>query len=68
LTSGLFLENFLPSVRKTKLWDIYLERYAQIRREAEDDFQSIFGRAFVQAYERETARMKARAAEVGEKR
>ncbi len=68
LTSGSFLENFLPSVRKTKLWDIYLERYAQIRREAEDDFQSIFGRAFVQAYERETARMKARAAEVGEKR
>jgi FHA domain-containing protein len=50
----------MPSVRKTKLWDIYLERYTQIRREAEDDFQSIFGRAFVQAYERETTRMKAK--------
>jgi type VI secretion system FHA domain protein len=59
LTGGSFLENLLPSVRKTKLWDIYLERYKQIRREAEDDFQSIFGRAFVQAYECETMRMKA---------
>jgi FHA domain-containing protein len=68
LTSGSFIESFLPSVRKTKLWDIYLERYAQIRREAEDDFQSIFGRAFVQAYERETARMKARVTEAGESR
>lgn len=66
LTTGSFIESFLPSVRKTKLWDIYLERYAQIRREAEDDFQSIFGRAFVQAYEREAARMKARVTAAGE--
>ena len=62
LAAGSLLETFLPSVRKTKLWDVYLERYAQIRREAEDDFQSIFGRAFVQAYERETALMKAQTA------
>lgn len=59
LVGGSLFDSFLPSVRKTKLWDIYLERYSQIRREAEDDFQSIFGRAFVQAYERETTRMKA---------
>lgn len=65
LSAGSFFESFLPSIRKTKLWDIYVERYAQIRREAEDDFQSIFGRAFVQAYERETARMKVRATEAG---
>lgn len=65
LSAGSFLESFLPSIRKTKLWDIYVERYAQIRREAEDDFQSIFGRAFVQAYERETARVKANAPETG---
>lgn len=58
LTRGSVLESLLPSARKAKLWDTYLERYQQIRREAEDDFQSIFGRAFVQAYERETARIK----------
>ncbi|MBL8310054.1 MAG: type VI secretion system-associated FHA domain protein TagH [Burkholderiales bacterium] len=58
LTRGSVLESLLPSARKAKLWDTYLDRYQQIRREAEDDFQSIFGRAFVQAYERETARIK----------
>lgn len=58
LVGGSLLERALPAVRKTKLWDLYLERYAHIRREAEDDFQSIFGRAFVEAYERETARMR----------
>ncbi len=58
LTKGSMLESLMPSARKAKLWDLYLERYLQIRREAEDDFQSIFGRAFVQAYELETARIK----------
>jgi FHA domain-containing protein len=58
LTKGSFLANLLPSVRKTRLWDVYLERYAQIRAEAEDDFQSIFGRAFVEAYEKETTRIR----------
>jgi FHA domain-containing protein len=58
LVRGSVLESLMPSARKAKLWDLYLERYQQIRREAEDDFQSIFGRAFVQAYERETARIK----------
>ena len=58
LTKGSVLESLMPSARKAKLWDRYLERYLQIRREAEDDFQSIFGRAFVQAYELETARIK----------
>lgn len=58
LARGSVIDSLMPSARKAKLWDLYLERYLQIRREAEDDFQSIFGRAFVQAYERETARIK----------
>jgi FHA domain-containing protein len=65
LSGGGLIENLLPSIRKTKLWEIYLERYAQIRREAEDDFQSIFGRSFLQAYENETARVKAQTTEFG---
>jgi len=60
LVRGSLLEMALPAMRKTKLWDLYLERYAQLRREVEDDFQSVFGKAFVAAYENETARMKAR--------
>jgi FHA domain-containing protein len=58
LTKGSVLEALMPSARKAKLWDRYLERYEQIRREAEDDFQSVFGKAFVEAYERETQRVK----------
>lgn len=58
LAKGSVLESLMPSARKAKLWDMYLERYLLIRREAEDDFQSIFGKAFVLAYERETARIK----------
>jgi FHA domain-containing protein len=58
LVRGSVLESLMPSARKAKLWDLYLERYVQIRAEAEDDFQSIFGRAFVQAYENENARIK----------
>lgn len=68
LARGSVLESLLPSARKAKLWDMYLERYLQIRREAEDDFQSIFGRAFVQAYERETARIKGETPAVGGER
>jgi FHA domain-containing protein len=58
LIRGSLLERALPAMRKTRLWDLYLERYAQIRREVEDDFQSVFGKAFVAAYEAEIARMK----------
>ncbi len=65
LIGGSLLERALPAMRKTKLWDLYLERYALIRREAEDDFQSIFGEAFMKAYERETARMKAQGSSRG---
>jgi FHA domain-containing protein len=58
LTVPSLLENILPAARKKKLWDIYLTRYKEIRREAEDDFQSIFGSAFAKAYEQETRRLK----------
>jgi FHA domain-containing protein len=64
LARGSVLESLMPSARKAKLWDKYLERYVQIRSEAEDDFQSIFGRAFVQAYESETARIKSQSGPV----
>ena len=67
LAGGSLIESLLPSIRKTKLWEIYLEQYAKIRREAEDDFQSVFGRSFLAAYEQETARVKAHTSESGKK-
>jgi FHA domain-containing protein len=67
LAGGTLIDSLLPAIRKTKLWEIYLEQYAKIRREAEDDFQSVFGRSFLTAYEQETARVKAHTSESGKK-
>ncbi|QBR00666.1 type VI secretion system-associated FHA domain protein TagH [Paraburkholderia pallida] len=39
------------SNRKAKLWDRFVELRAGIAREAEDDFQKLFGKAFNEAYE-----------------
>jgi FHA domain-containing protein len=46
-------ESLLPAARKAKLWETYGEQYAQIVREIEGDFDSMFGRAFLQAYEKQ---------------
>ncbi|MEJ8849304.1 type VI secretion system-associated FHA domain protein TagH [Variovorax rhizosphaerae] len=47
------------SNRKAKLWDEFVSLYDGIAAEAEDDFHSLFGRAFVQAYDEQMARLKA---------
>lgn len=43
-------QNLLPAARKARLWERYGEQYAQILREIEGDFDSLFGRAFLDAY------------------
>ena len=48
-TSGL--KSLLPGSRKAAMWDVFTEHYAQIGQEAEDDFHSLFGKAFFKAYE-----------------
>jgi FHA domain-containing protein len=52
------LEGLLPNSREARLWQAFAEMYVDISREAQDDFQSLFGRAFLQAYEKEVARLK----------
>ncbi|WP_238462369.1 type VI secretion system-associated FHA domain protein TagH [Paraburkholderia tagetis] len=52
------------SNRKAKLWDRFVELRAGIAREAEDDFQKLFGKAFNDAYEAQVdALQRAREAE-----
>lgn len=46
-------ESLLPAARKAKLWESYDEQYEAIVHEIEGDFDSLFGRAFLQAYERQ---------------
>ncbi len=37
--------------KKAKYWEAYASMYSEIAKEAEDDFQSAFGREFARAYE-----------------
>ncbi len=50
-------DNILPGNRKAKYWDLFVEQYLQIAREAEDDFQSLFGREFARAYQEQVKRL-----------
>jgi type VI secretion system protein len=44
------LDSFMPGARKAKYWELFCTTYTDIAREAEDDFQSVFGREFAKAY------------------
>jgi FHA domain-containing protein len=57
LASKSMLDSLLPAHRKAKLWDLFTERYTQISAEAEDNFQRMLGKEFVQAYEAQVAKL-----------
>ena len=44
------LDRFLPGNRKARQWDLLLELYEDIAKEAQDDFWSVFEREFRRAY------------------
>jgi type VI secretion system FHA domain protein len=50
-------DHLLPVNRRAKLWEQFGEQYAEILREVEDDFDSLFGKAFLQAYEAQLAEL-----------
>jgi FHA domain-containing protein len=59
LKKGGMLDALLPSSRKAKLWDAYNERYQRIIAESsQDDFQTLFGKAFLLAYERKVEKLR----------
>lgn len=45
------LDNLWPANRKAKYWDLFMAEYAAIAREAEDDFNKLFGEEFARAYQ-----------------
>jgi FHA domain-containing protein len=51
------LDSLLPMNRKARLWDLFLQHFEAIRNEAQDDFQTLFGKAFVAAYEEQQGRL-----------
>lgn len=52
------LDSVLPMNRKAKLWELYLQHHETIRDEAQDDFQALFGKAFLAAYEQQLERLR----------
>ena len=58
LTGHSMLDSVLPMNRKAKLWALYLQHFEAIRNEAQDDFHSLFGRAFLAAYEQQLERLR----------
>jgi FHA domain-containing protein len=57
LTKKSMIESMVPATRKAKLWERFSELYAEISREAEDDFEAFFGKEFVKAYEAQISRL-----------
>ncbi|WP_077000758.1 type VI secretion system-associated FHA domain protein TagH [Variovorax sp. KK3] len=52
------LDSLFTSNRKAKLWDQFVALYAGIAAEAEDDFHTLFGKAFLEAYDAQMQRLK----------
>jgi FHA domain-containing protein len=58
LTEKSRLDEFFSAGRKAKLWDQFCKLYKGIATEAEDDFHTLFGKAFSKAYDEQMARFK----------
>jgi FHA domain-containing protein len=58
LVGGSVLDSVLPSHRKARLWDLYLQHHQAIREEAHEDFQTLFGKAFLAAYDQQIDKLK----------
>lgn len=52
------LDSVLPGARKARLWELFSELFGELSREAEDDFESLFGKAFRQTYEAQIERLR----------
>jgi len=51
------LQHLLPARRNAKLWELFTESYASIRKDAADDFHALFGSVFVKAYDEQVNRL-----------
>ena len=57
LAGKSMLDSVLPMARKARLWELYLQHFEAIRNEAQEDFQNLFGKAFLAAYEQQLDRL-----------
>jgi len=59
MTHRSAISTLIPATRKARLWESFQELFAQLQAEAQDDFDELFGRAFLRAYEDQLDRMSA---------
>lgn len=57
LTKPAGISALLPGGRQAQYWELFTQLYAGISREAEDDFEELFGREFGRAYEEQSAKL-----------
>ena len=57
LTKPAGISALLPGGRQAQYWALFTQLYASISREAEDDFEELFGREFGRAYEEQSAKL-----------
>jgi FHA domain-containing protein len=50
------LDALLPSRRQAAMWELYVRKHGAIAGEAKDQFKTVFGAAFLAAYEQEVER------------
>ncbi len=50
LEKGGMIESLMPATRRAKLWEAFCTAYKGIARDADSDFQAVFGREFARAY------------------
>ncbi|MCA8909290.1 MAG: type VI secretion system-associated FHA domain protein TagH [Rhodospirillaceae bacterium] len=50
-------DNLMPAARRAKYWDVFVETYGEIAREAEDDFNGLLGREFARAYDEQIRKL-----------
>jgi FHA domain-containing protein len=60
LGKGSLIDSLLPSSRQAKLWQMFEAQFHQISREAEDDYDALFGDAFTKAYEAQVEQNRAK--------
>jgi FHA domain-containing protein len=53
------IDAVLPMNRRARLWELYVEHYARVQDDAQEDFHELFGKAFVKAYEQQLDRLAA---------
>jgi type VI secretion system FHA domain protein len=53
------IDSLIPATRKARLWEAFQQLFGQLSNEAQDDFDELFGKAFLAAYEEQLDRLSA---------